>query len=223
MSAKLDAKADSTTNLSWRIDNWFTDIPRDQNEKLKKIDSLVKIHNKTVSLISLKTLPLADVIHFSDSIIAVRALVADNPGIDTLHCLLGGSGFPAVVAAVLYPRIKVVVVEPDQKKCDFLKMVASDCGLPNLEVRHGTIESIKEGTAKYSVVRGVANISKIILAARKCTAPKGVLYHMKGEQWSLEVGEIPTQLCSIWEPSLVKEYKLPVGEVRFALIKTVKI
>lgn len=223
MSAKLDVKVDSAANLGWRIENWFSDIPADQNEKLKKIDSLIKTHNKTVNLISPKTLPLADVIHFADSIIAARALVGDNPGIDALHCLLGGSGFPALVVSVLFPKIKVIVIEPDQRKCDFLKMVGSDCALPNLEIRHGALDSIKDGSAKYSVVRGVANISKIILAARKFTAPKGTIYHMKGEQWSLEVGEIPTQLCSIWEPSLVKEYKLPIGEVRFALIKTVKI
>ncbi len=44
-------------------------------------------------------------------------------------------------------------------------------------------------------------------------------FSYKGEEWGIELGEIPTQLCSVWSPSLVSDYKLPVGAMKFAVIK----
>ncbi|MCX7978379.1 MAG: class I SAM-dependent methyltransferase, partial [Bdellovibrionaceae bacterium] len=80
-----------------------------------------------------------------------------------------------------------------------------------------------QGSVEHCVSRGLANISKSILLTRKIVKSGGVFYHMKGESWANEIADIPTQLCSIWSPALVKEYRLPVGEARFALVKTTKI
>ena len=73
------------------------------------------------------------------------------------------------------------------------------------------------------MARGLSNISKSILLTRRIVPPGGSFYHLKGDSWSGEVSEIPTQLCSVWTPTLVKLYKLPIGEVKFAVIKTEKI
>lgn len=222
-SAKIETPKSESSIINWRVDSWFKDLSTKQLSTLKSYCELLYKHNKTLNLVSPKTLPLSDALHFSDSILAMQALYNDAPNIDKLHCLLSGSGFPFIVAATLNQNIRVVMIDPDQKKCDFLKGACSDLGLSNTEIKCSGLDNLAESSIKYAVTRNAFNISKVILAARKCVAPKGILYHMKGEQWSLEVGEIPTQLCSVWEPSLVREYKLPIGEVRFALLKTTKI
>lgn len=216
------AEKAEAASASWRLENWFPNLSSDVQSKFKKYNALLQKHNRALNLVSSKTLPLTDIIHFSDSILAIQILFDDNPKIDHLYDFGSGSGFPGIIAAVLYPKVKITLVEMDPKKCEFLKGCADELNLTNVNVMNTTIESMQLDSVKFAVTRGFANISKSMLITRKCVASKGVLYHMKNEQWGLEVGQIPTQLCSVWTPALVKEYKLPIGEVRFALLKTEK-
>jgi 16S rRNA (guanine527-N7)-methyltransferase len=96
-------------------------------------------------------------------------------------------------------------------------------GLKNVKIENLHVEKLPENSVQWAICRGFGNISKAILMARRVVAKGGSLYHMKGEEWGIEVGEIPTQLCSIWSPSLVGEYKLPVGAIKFGVVRTEKI
>ncbi len=211
-----------TPSVSWRLEAWFNDISPERYAKLKDFNAMLHKNNRALNLVSSKTLPLSDVLHFSDSILAMRLLFDDNKNIDHLYDLASGSGFPGLIGAVLFPKTKFSLVEVDAKKCEFLKACVDELKLSNVSVINSTIESLPANSVKYSVTRGFGNISKMILVARKCVPTGGTLYHMRGEQWGLEVSQIPTQLCSVWTPSLIKEYKLPIGEIRFALLKTDK-
>jgi 16S rRNA (guanine527-N7)-methyltransferase len=46
---------------------------------------------------------------------------------------------------------------------------------------------------------------------------------MKSEEWALEVSQIPTQLCSIWQPALESENKLQIGDIKMFVVKTTKL
>lgn len=209
--------------IEWRIPEWFQDLNQSVIDNMKKYhDELIKF-NRTVNLVSPKTLPYADVIHFADSIIASRLIAQAEPDLDRIYDLGSGNGFPGMVFALLYPSVEVVLVDADQRKCEFLKHVADLLGLKNVVVRNQQIESLEPGSVRICLARGLASLSRAILLARKIVPQGGVFYHLKGENWSAEVGEIPTQLCSVWMPALVGDYKLPVGPLRFAVVKTDKI
>ena len=154
---------------------------------------------------------------------ASRAIVTNTPGIDKMYDFGSGAGFPGVVFAVLYPQIQVVLVETDQKKCEFLNHLISLLKLKNVTVENKSIEAFPEASIKFAMARGFANISRTLLMARKPMGKGSQLFHLKGEEWGMEVSEIPSQLCSLWSPSLVGEYKLPVGPVKFGVVKTEKI
>lgn len=216
-------KAEATAAVpAWRLETWFSDISSENHNKFKALNAQLQKHNRVLNLVSAKTLPLADVIHFADCILASRLLFEDNPKIDHLYDFGSGAGFPGLIAATLFPKVKFTLIDMDIKKCEFLNGCADEMKLKNVSVVNTTIENIPVDSVRYAVTRGILNISKTMLITRKCVVTKGVLYHMKSEQWGLEVSQIPTQLCSVWSPSLVKEYKLPVGEVRFALLRTEK-
>lgn len=207
----------------WRLGNWFSDLSPEVASKLKTyFDELVKF-NKTLNLVAPKTVPFADALHFSDSILASRVIMKAHSQISEIYDLGSGNGFPGLVLAVLYPNVKVVLVEIDQKKCEFLKHIVASLKLSNASVLNSKIEDLKDGSVQACIVRGLASISKVLLLTRSKVAKGGVLFHMKGEQWGMEVSEIPIQLCSAWSPSLLGEYRLPVGEIKFAVIKTDKI
>lgn len=209
--------------IHWRINEWFTDLSPDVKARLKTYHNELIKGNRTVNLISPKTLFVADAVHFADSILASKIITKSNPSIDQIYDLGSGNGFPGLVFAIVYPHIKVVLVEVDAKKCEFLRSLVQTLGLENASVECKNIETYPEGSIKYAMARGLGNISKSIMMTRKIVAKGGSFFHLKTEEWGIEVGEIPTQLCSLWSPSLIGEYKLPVGAVKFAVVKTDKI
>lgn len=209
--------------IHWRINEWFPDLSPDIKTRLKTYHTELIKGNRTVNLISPKTLFVADAVHFADSILASKIIMKSNPAIDQIFDIGSGNGFPGLVFAVLNPQVKVTLVEMDSKKCEFLKTLVKTLGLENVSVDCKNIETFPEGSIKYAMARGLGNISKNIMMTRKIVAKGGCFYHLKTEEWSIEVGEIPTQLCSLWSPSLIGEYKLPVGAVKFAVVKTDKM
>ena len=207
----------------WRIETWFPDLAPAFLAHLKTYNEELVKFNKTLSLVSPKTVPMADALHFADSILASRVMMKSPNKFTEIYDLGSGNGFPGLVFALMNPTIKVHLVEMDIKKCEFLKHVISATGAKNADVICTKIESMKEGSVTHAMVRGFSSISKTILITRKLVAKGGVIFHLKGEEWGMEVSEIPIQLCSSWAPGLVGEYRLPVGEVRFSVIKTDKI
>lgn len=212
-----------TTPVQWRLETWFSDLDKSVHANLKKLNEELIKANKTISLVPAKTIPFADALHFADSILASKIILSDNPQIDEIYDLGSGNGFPGLVSAILFPKIRHVLVEIDEKKCGYLRQCIKAIGLTNVKVLAVNIESMEPNSIRFGMCRGLFNISKTILMTRRSFLKEGSLYHIKSENWSMEVGEIPTQLCSVWSPALVKEYKLPVGEVRFAVVRTDKI
>ena len=218
---KIDEQEAPT--VFWRINDWFPDLSPETKVVLKTYhEELIKF-NRTVSLISPKSVFVADALHFADSILASKIIAHSNPSIGKIYDFGSGNGFPGLIYALLNPNTQVVLVETDQKKCEFMGHMISTLGLKNATVENKSVEAYPEGSIQYGMARGFSNISRVLLIARKTMAKGGSFYHLKSEEWGMEVSEIPSQLCSIWSPSLVGEYKLPVGPVKFAVVKTEKI
>ncbi len=214
---------DEAVKIQWRLKEWFPDLSPVVHGQLQSFFDLVVRHNKTINLVSPKTVPVADALHFADSILGCQIIVEDAPGIKCISAFGSGNGFPGIVFSILYPDIEVSLVESDTRKLEFLNHIASTMGLKNVRVVQGTVETLPANSVQYAVARGFANVSKTILMARKPIQKNGVLYHMKGDQWGLEITEIPTQLCSVWFPALVQEYVLPSTQIKFGVVKTTKI
>lgn len=208
--------------IHWRVDQWYPDISEDIRAKLKKFHEELLRFNKTMPLIGVKTIPVSDAIHFADSIIGCR-LVAKDLKSPEIYDFGSGNGFPGIVFALLAPQIKVHLVENDAKKCEFLKHMVSTLGLKNCDVMHKNVESIPTGSVEAALSRDFGATTKCLLMTRKIFKTGGVFYHFKGEEWATEIAGIPTQLCSYWQPSLLGDYKLPIGEIKFAIVKTIKI
>ncbi len=208
----------------WRIEEWFPDLSADLKSKLKSYyEELMLASKVNNTLVSAKTLAVVDALHFADSILASRLIYAQNSSLKAISDFGSGAGFPGLVFALLYPGVEVTLVEFDVKKVEFLTALIAKLKLSNVKIEAKTVETLPEGSIQVAMTRGLSSISKTILSARRCVAKGGLLYHLKGEEWGIELGAIPTQLCSIWSPSLVGEYKLPIGAIKFAVIKTDKI
>jgi 16S rRNA (guanine527-N7)-methyltransferase len=216
--AKSGAEAIS---IQWRIPQWFPDLPEEIQIQFKKYhDELIRF-NKTVNLIGVKTIPVADALHFADSILAWRIIKKDLTAAE-IYDLGSGNGFPGLVMAILAPEIKFHLVDVDQRKAEFLKHMISHLDLQNVDVMIRQIETLPDHSIQAAVSRGYAPLAKAVIATRRLFPKEGAFYHLKGEEWATEISDIPAQVCSYWQPSLLGEYRLPVGEVKFAVVKTTK-
>lgn len=208
---------------NWRLKIWFPDLEEKKLDLLKKYFLELQRFNKVVNLVSAKTLLHSDAIHFADSILASQIVRKKSNKDKSLFDLGSGNGFPGLVYAILYPDQKVVLMDSDERKCEFLKHVADTLGLLNVSVQCKKIDLLPTHSIEQAICRGFAPLPKALLMLRKIIDKGGVIYHMKAEEWAIEVSQIPSQLCSMWEPSLESNYILPLGDIKMYVVKTSKI
>lgn len=219
-----DSTAKKSTTIDWRLRAWFPDLGFETHEKLKKYFVELLKFNKTINLISPKTEAQADLVHFADSILASKIVREKINKSKDLYDLGSGNGFPGLVYAILYPDQNLVLVDIDERKCEFLKHIAQHLELKNVVVRNIKIEQLDPDSVFQAICRGYSAIPKATLSLRRIVANGGAVYFMKSDEWAIEISQIPSQLCSIWKPDLVGEYRLPAGDkARFFVVKTDKI
>jgi len=215
------SSTDSTAH--WRIKDWFPELSSKAHEQLRiYFDELIKF-NKVVNLVSAKTIQNADAIHFADSIQASFIVSKKVNKNNILYDIGSGNGFPGLVYSILFPEQKIALVDTDERKCEFLKHVSQVLGNGNVEVLNKKVESFGPDSIEQAICRGFAPLPRILLLLRKTVKDGGQIFHLKAEEWGIEVSQIPIQLCSSWQPLLEGEYKLPVVYTKLYVIRTEKL
>lgn len=220
MSDSPDIKKEQQPN--WRLKSWFPDFDDSVHLKLRKYFIELQKFNKVINLVSSKTMLHADAIHFADSIkasIAIHQKVNKN---NYLYDIGSGNGFPGLIYAVLYPDQRIILLDSDQRKCEFLKHVVEALGLMNVVVQNKKIEHCPPESIEQAVCRGYSPLPRALLSLRKVVKRGGSIFHLKSSEWADEVSQIPIQLCSTWQPALDAEYTLPIGGITMYIVRTTK-
>jgi 16S rRNA (guanine527-N7)-methyltransferase len=206
----------------WRIPKWFPKLSPDMQETLKKFHAELLNFNAKINLIGRGTERDADEAHFADAISGSELLLKHSKA-ETIYDIGSGNGLPGIAMAILDLHRKLILVEVDERKGEFLKQVIHRLGLKNVSVKIERFEKLPESSIEAAVSRGFASISRTLLMGNKQMAPKSSYYHMKTNNWSREIAEMPSQLCAIWSPELVGEYSLPDTQARRAVVVTKKL
>ena len=101
--------------------------------------ALVLKWNPTHNLTRLTDEEDAAVLHYLDCALPLLSLAeadgADPDGAGVAFADIGsGAGFPGLVAAILWPRARVTLVEPARKRASFLTIAAGELGLRTVTV-----------------------------------------------------------------------------------------
>lgn len=106
--------------------------------------------------------------HFLDSISIVNAFDFDSLSSDSISLIdIGtGAGFPGIPLKIVFPNMKVTLLDSLNKRINFLNEVISKLGLNQIETIHGRAEDFAKNIAyreKYDlcVSRAVANLSTL--------------------------------------------------------------
>ena len=100
--------------------------------------------------------------HFYDSLTIVKSIKLDNQYI----CDIGtGAGFPGMILKIVFPNLKIDLLDATFKKCNFLNMVIDALELKNIQVINERAEEYSQKTReKYDVVvsRAVAPLKHLL-------------------------------------------------------------
>ncbi|HMN66952.1 MAG TPA: 16S rRNA (guanine(527)-N(7))-methyltransferase RsmG [Bdellovibrionales bacterium] len=209
-------------NALWRIPEWFPDLDPKLGEQLKVYHSELLKFNLKLNLISRSTERDADEVHFADCLLALELMKKVKLGAK-VHDIGSGNGIPGLICALQNPSVEFFLIESDARKCEFLKHIVHVLQLKNARLMNVRLETLKDEGIECAISRGFASISKSILSMNKFVG-KGVrFFHLKGNNWSYEIAELPSQLISVWTPELVGEYSLPSSQARRAVVCTTKV
>ena len=101
-----------------------------------------------------------------------------------------GAGLPGLVIALARPDLKLFLIEPLQRRVNFLKKAVELLGIENVEVIRGKSESVKK-SANYVTARAVAPLEKLKKITSHMIKPGGALLAMKGESAAEEAKTVP--------------------------------
>lgn len=156
-------------------------ITEETLEKLDKYYNLLIETNKHINLTAITKKEDVYLKHFYDSLTTIKAINLDQE-IDI--CDLGtGAGFPGIVLKIVFPNIKLTLVDSLAKRCKFLEEVIKELDLNNTKVICNRIEDYsKENIEKHDtlITRAVAKTSIILELGLQSLKVNGNFILLKG-------------------------------------------
>lgn len=207
----------------WRLRSQIPDLDEERLSQLRLFHVELLRMNQTLSLISTYTEKNADYLHFLDCLKACEFIYKENSKMQSLFDLGSGNGFPGVVFAILYPQVKVVLVESDERFADFLRHITTRLQLPNTNVVSTKVEELQIDGKTVAVCRAFSNLARTLLMGNKIFARESIIYSMRGSDWFSELASLPTQIGSTWNTEMSYEYELPESLGSRVILKSVKI
>lgn len=179
------------------------DVSRETMQKLQKFVELLTSWNQKMNLVSRNSLDCVWDRHVLDSMQLIKHIPVS---ISHLLDIGSGSGFPAVVLAILMqtkiPEAKVTMVESIAKKTMYLKDVCEKLNLDNVNVVNSRVENISLPVPDIITARAVASLEVLCGYVAKIGNKNTESLFLKGRSYEMELLEaqknwkFDLQICS---------------------------
>jgi len=132
-----------------------------------------------------------------------------------------GAGLPGIVIALARPDLKVTLLEPLQRRIDFLEEVVAELGI-EITVKRGRAESFKGGF-NFVTARAVAPLPKLATVSWHLVMGGGSLLAMKGESAAAELEAARVEAPKIFKKVAKAElHEIQLGELPLARVIELK-
>jgi 16S rRNA (guanine527-N7)-methyltransferase len=116
-----------------------------------------------------------------------------RPG--TVGDIGSGAGLPGLVLAIARPDVSFVLIEPMERRVDWLLAETARLGLDNVEVTRARAEDVRLAAPLTQVTaRAVTSLAKLIPATVRLVEHGGELLFLKGARVSEEVAAAAKQI-----------------------------
>jgi 16S rRNA (guanine527-N7)-methyltransferase len=134
----------------------------EQLHAFRTYEDLLLEWNRRINLTAITGREDVRVKHFLDSL-SCRKVLTPQPGIRIID-IGTGAGFPGVPLKILYPDIRLTLVDSVGKKTDFCRRLVDRLGLENVTVIHARAEEVgrdpeHRGAYQWALARAVADLS----------------------------------------------------------------
>ena len=192
-----------------------------QLEQLEKYYNLLIEKNKVMNLTAITKKEDVYLKHFYDSLTIVK--IIDLNKTKSLCDIGTGAGFPGLVIKILFPHLKITLVDSQNKRIKFLNEVIENLNLTGIEIVNKRAEIYaKEVREKFDIVtaRAVSSLNILLEYSIPLVKVKGNFIAMKGniEEYSNKV--LIELDCEIKD---IKEFVLPKENSKRTLIRIEKI
>lgn len=149
--------------------------------QLEEYYELLLTENEKYNLTAITDKEIVYLKHFYDSLTITKIINLDSESL----CDIGtGAGFPGLVLKIVFPNLKVTLIDATLKKCNFLKLVIDKLNLKNIEVINERAEIYsKETREKYDIVtsRAVAPLKHLLEYSIPLVKVNGTYIAMKSD------------------------------------------
>lgn len=195
------------------LENKGYEVTLEKKEKITLYLDLIIQYNKVMDLTANETIEEIIEKNFYDSIIS---LPQDDYDGKSLIDIGSGAGFPGVLYAIMFPRLKVTLLEPIHKRASFLTKVKESLELSNVEIVCLRAEDfIKDNREKYDYAsaRGVAKLNVLLELIIPFLKNKGLFIALKGKK-AFEEEKDALNAMSVLSVLRVKveEFNLPTNQ-----------
>ena len=135
-------------------------LTKHQEEQLEMYYQLLVHYNQHMNLTGITEKDMVYLKHFYDSLTLEKAIHLEK--VNTLCDIGTGAGFPGLVLKIVFPNLKITLIDSLNKRVEFLKVVIQKLELENIEAIHMRAEEFaKSHREEFDVVtsRAVANLS----------------------------------------------------------------
>lgn len=172
------------------ISEYGLEISDKQIEQFKRYYELLIEWNEKINLTAITECQEVFNKHFLDSVSIVK--VTNMERVDSLIDIGTGAGFPGIPIKIMFPHVKVTLLDSLNKRINFLNEVINELGLENIDTVHGRAEDFaKPGKLreKYDlcVSRAVANLSTLSELCIPFVKVSGSFISYKSEKTDEEV------------------------------------
>lgn len=144
------------------------------------------------------------------------AVVAELIGFDDVVGDVGsGAGLPGIPLALARPEARFVLIEPMERRVEWLHMVLADLDLPHVRVVRGRVEElVDEEVFTVVTARAVKSLAVLVEWCAPVLGPEGRLLALKGASVDAEIEKARKQIkrAKLEEP-VVHELGSPPLEV----------
>ena len=195
----------------------------EQLKKLNKYYELLIEYNKIMNLTGITEKDQVYLKHFYDSLTIAKVIDLNKE--ETLCDIGTGAGFPGIVLKIIFPNLKITLIDSLNKRIEFLKIVIKELELNNIEAIHARAEEYaKENKEKYDVVtsRAVAPLNILLELSIPLLKINKYFISYKGNisREIIESENALKQLDSIIEQ--IEEFELPKENSTRTIIKIKK-
>jgi 16S rRNA (guanine527-N7)-methyltransferase len=122
-------------------------------------------------------------------------LVAPLLKVGTVGDVGSGAGLPGLVLAIARPDVSFVLIEPMERRVDWLRHESTELGLTNVEVIRARAEETKlDWPLDQVTARAVSALSKLIPLTAPLVRAGGEMLFMKGERVDAEIAAASRQI-----------------------------